>query len=112
MQLNIRISAETRRQLDELQQRLGESEGRVITRLIEREYQRRDTMSETERRWKLAAELAVKLHDEVCGCDDKTCTIASEMRDWMVDGDLELMAAAPLPTLVAEWREYYQTAEA
>jgi hypothetical protein len=40
MQLNIRISEGTRRQLDMLTEHYGESEGKVISRLIDREAMR------------------------------------------------------------------------
>lgn len=43
MQLNVRISQETRRQLDALIELYGESEGAVIRRLIDREAQRMET---------------------------------------------------------------------
>ena len=48
MQLNIRISPETRRQLDALTTWYGESEGKTISRLIEREYQRERRRREME----------------------------------------------------------------
>lgn len=38
-QLNVRISPETRRQLDALKAHFGESEGDIVSRLIDREYQ-------------------------------------------------------------------------
>jgi len=51
-------------------------------------------------------EIAQKMHDEVCGCDDKTCTLTDEIYDWIYNGDAHNLTLDDVPDLVGEWKEY------
>ncbi len=48
-------------------------------------------------------ELAVAIHNEVCGCDDKFCTLTTEIRDWLEDGDA---SGLTLEQVIEDWIEY------
>ncbi len=49
--------------------------------------------------------VACALHGEVCDCDDKRCTVESDMRDWLAGGSYE-QRPYTIAELAAEWREY------
>jgi len=51
--------------------------------------------------------LADAIHNAVCGCADKTCTIEADVYDWLAStGGNDDVAATPLDDLIADWREY------
>lgn len=54
--------------------------------------------------------LANAVHDEVCGCDNKRCSVTGEIYEWLSEGDGGDGRA--LADLVAEWREYDSAEEA
>ena len=49
-------------------------------------------------------ELAIAIHAEVCGCDDKHCSIPQEIYDWLANGDLD--GTETIEELVGMWHEY------
>ena len=55
---------------------------------------------------KMLNKLANMVHNEVCGCDDKTCETPQEIYDWLANGDAQHLTEADVPALVAEWKEY------
>ena len=46
------------------------------------------------------------IHAEVCGCDEKFCDAATEIYNWLANGDAQNLTEADVPDLVAEWNEY------
>jgi hypothetical protein len=50
--------------------------------------------------------IAEQMHSELCGCDDKTCTLTDEIYDWLYNGDATFITNADVPGLLKEWKEY------
>jgi hypothetical protein len=50
--------------------------------------------------------IASQMHSELCGCDDKNCTLTDEIFDWLYNGDAALLTESDIPDLLKEWREY------
>ena len=48
--------------------------------------------------------LTREIHGEVCGCDDKRCTLHQRIYDWLAEGDLSDNPS--VDDLVTEFREY------
>jgi hypothetical protein len=53
--------------------------------------------------------LAHAIHGEVCDCDDKGCTVESDMYAWLEAGDAG--EGRTVADLAAEWRDYAQAPE-
>jgi hypothetical protein len=50
--------------------------------------------------------IAEQMHSDLCGCDDKNCTLTYEIYDWLYNGDTAAVANATVPDLLKEWKEY------
>jgi hypothetical protein len=50
--------------------------------------------------------IAEQMHSELCGCDDKNCTLTDEIYDWLYNGDAASLTYGDLPDLIEEWKEY------
>ncbi len=113
-QLGTRVSDETKRQSDYLREVHGYSLRDVVTVAIDRLYhqvrenEEASMLDEYGFDTRLLA-LAEAIHGEVCGCDNKRCTLTGEIYDWLYSGDVD--DDATVDDLVAEWREYNAAAE-
>ena len=74
----------------------------VLEIAVDRMYQqeRTTTMQEIDER---LLSLSREIHGEVCGCDNKRCTVTGEIYDWLESGDGGEGRA--MADLVTEWQE-------
>lgn len=114
-QVNVRMSSATRAKLDALTTRYG-TQAEAIAVAVDRLYQtERSTMTrmsyeaEPELIDETVLELARSVHSEVCGCDDKRCSVTNEIYAWLVEGDRG--ESSTVEQVIAEWREYDQEEE-
>lgn len=99
MQLNIRISAETRRQLDTLVARYGESEGRVVARLIQVEATKGEKKVEKNQMVREMAKVALRnsifdAETDPGGCVEAGLKFLATDGDWD-DGIIEENISGP-----------------
>lgn len=88
---------------------LAAAENTTMSMLIEAAIERR--LMAKVKTYRIA-KIAERMHDRLCNFDDKNCTLAQRIYDWLYEGETALVYTySDIKELIEQWEEYNQPEE-